>query len=295
MTHRLTFAAQAFSLRAFSAQALASLVAVAALLCGPTDAQVLDPVVGTGISIEQNLNAQVPLDLTFQDSDGNTVRLADLMQNERPVILSLVYYECPMLCTQVLNGLLRSLRVLSLDVGSDFDIITVSIDPGETSALAQAKKQEYVSRYRREGADQGWHFLTGDVEQIDQLAETVGFAYEYDAETDFYNHASGIMVLTPEGRLARYFYGIEYSPKDLRLGLIEASQNKIGSPVDQLLLLCYQYDPSTGKYGLVILNSLRLAGGATVAIMALLIVGWVRRDRRLQAASSPSPSIPHRN
>lgn len=265
-------------------------------------AQPLDPSVGADIGIVQHLNQQVPLDLTFRDDTGKKVQLADLMNNGRPVILSLVYYECPMLCTQVLNGLLRSMRVMSFDVGTEFDVITVSIDPGETSALARAKKNEYVGRYRREGAAAGWHFLTGEADQIERLAETVGFRYEYDEETDMYVHASGVMLLTPEGRLARYFYGIEYSPKDMRLGLVEASENRIGSPVDQVLLLCFQYDPTTGKYGLVIMNSIRLAGGATVVLLVLLIVGMIRRDRRLQAsglqasgASAPSTSIPHRN
>jgi protein SCO1/2 len=264
--------------------------------------QPLDPSVGADIGIVQHLNQQVPLDLTFRDDTGKKVQLADLMNNGRPVILSLVYYECPMLCTQVLNGLLRSMRVMSFDVGTEFDVITVSIDPGETSALARAKKNEYVGRYRREGAAAGWHFLTGEADQIERLAETVGFRYEYDEETDMYVHASGVMLLTPEGRLARYFYGIEYSPKDMRLGLVEASENRIGSPVDQVLLLCFQYDPTTGKYGLVIMNSIRLAGGATVVLLVLLIVGMIRRDRRLQAsglqasgASAPSTSIPHRN
>lgn len=268
---------------------VAALLATAVLAA---HGQPIDPTVGGDIRIDQRLDEQVPLDLTFRDETGASVQLADLVTGERPVILSLVYYECPMLCTQVLNGLLRTLRALSLDVGSDFDIVTVSIDPDETAELAQAKKQEYVSRYRRSGAAGGWHFLTGDAEAVEQLAEAVGFRYEYDEEEDLYVHASGIMVLTPKGRLARYFYGIEYSVKDLRLGLVEASQNRIGSPVDQMLLLCYQYDPATGKYGLAIINTVRVAGGATVAIMAFLIVGWVRRDRR---TSPPSPNVVHRN
>ena len=285
-----------------------TLVILAVLAAAPASAQPLDSTVGSNIGIEQHLDEQVPLEATFRDENGKAVQLAELMQHGRPVVLSLVYYECPMLCTQVLNGSLRSLRVLSLDVGSDFDVITVSIDPGETPALARQKKAEYVSRYKREGADQGWHFLTGDSEQIERLAEAVGFHYEYDEETDLFVHASGIMVLTPTGRLARYFYGIEYSPKDLRLGLVEASENRIGSPVDQVLLLCYQYDPATGKYGFMIMNALRLAGGATVAILAILIIGMIRRDRRLQLseadadrrsnaalASASSTSIPQRN
>ena len=185
-----------------------------------------------------------------------------------------------MLCTQVLNGLLRSLRALSFDVGRDFDVVVVSIDPGEPPQLAAAKKRHYVSGYGREGAGEGWHFLTGDQKNISELAEEVGFRYRYDPETDLYIHASGVMVLTPGAKLARYFYGIEYAPKDLRLGLVERSQNRIGSAVDQLLLLCYQYDATTGKYGLVIMNSLRVAGFATVAALATFIVVMIRRERR---------------
>ena len=259
-------------------------------------AQPLDDSVGDGIGIEQKLDAQVPLGLSFRDETGSMVRL-DQLVNDRPVILSLAYYECPMLCTQVLNGLLRGLRVVDFNIGQDFDVLTVSIDPGETSALAAGKKREYIGGYGRDGAASGWHFLTGDQASIDALAESVGFNYEYDAETDNYIHASGIMVLTPEGRIARYLYGVEYSPKDLRFSLMEAAQHTIGSPVDELLLLCYQYDPTTGKYGLVIMNSLRVAGGLTVAVLAGLIISTIRRDRRQQALShaNPSPPAPHLN
>jgi protein SCO1/2 len=249
--------------------------------------------VGDQIGIDQRLGERVPMNLAFRDETGAEVRLDEIL-DKRPAILSLVYYECPMLCTQVLNGLLRSLRVLSLDVGGEFEVITVSIDPGETPALAAAKKKEYVGRYGRDGAAGGWHFLTGTRERIEELAEAVGFRYEYDPETDLYVHASGIMVLTPAGELARYFYGVEYAPKDLRLGLIEAAEERIGNAVDQVLLLCYQYDPTTGKYGLVILNSLRVAGAATVAVLAALVIGWIRRERR-QAGRPAANPIPQRN
>ena len=254
----------------------ASLIGVLATVClgQPLDLKMLDQ-----IGIDQNLDEQIPLDLSFFDAEGNEVTLGDYL-GERPALLTLVYYECPMLCTQVLNGLTRSLRVLSFDVGKEFDIITVSIDPGETPALAAAKKREYAKRYGRVSARHGWHFLTGRQDQIERLAQAVGFRYQYDPETDLYLHASGIMVLTPEGKLARYFYGVDYAPKDVRLGLIEASQNKIGSPVDQLLLLCYQYDPSTGRYGLVIMNSVRIAGGLTVVTIGSFIVFMLRRERR---------------
>lgn len=231
------------------------------------------------VGIEQKLDETIPLDLEFNDELGRPVKLSQFF-GEKPVVLSLVYYECPMLCTQVLNGLLRSLKVLSLDVGEDFEVITLSIDPAETHQLAKAKRREYTIRYDRDGAEDGWHFLTGAEDQIAALADAVGFRYEYDAETDLYIHASGIMVLTPQGKLARYFYGIEYSPKDMRLGLVEASHNKIGSPVDQILLLCYQYDPATGKYGFVIMNSLRVGGLLTIAVLATFVTVMLRRERR---------------
>ena len=245
----------------------------------PLGAQRLQKEMIETIGIDQHLGEQLPLDLTFTDETGNQVQLGRYFK-DKPVILTLVYYECPMLCTQVLNGLLSSLRMLSFDVGSEFEVVAVSFDPGETHELAAPKKREYVKRYRREGSEKGWHFLTGSQDQIDKLTQAVGFRYEYDQEADEYIHASGIVVLTPEGQLARYFYGIEYSPKDLRLGLVEASNNVIGSAVDQLLLLCYHYDPSVGKYGLVIINTIRVAGAATVLIVGGCIVAMMRRERR---------------
>ena len=231
------------------------------------------------IGIDQRLEEQVPLDLEFTNERGVQVRLGDYF-GSKPVLLSLVYYECPMLCGQVLNGLLQSLQVLPFDVGGEFDVVTVSFDPGETAELAAKKKRTYLKRYNRPGSEQGWHFLTGNQDQIDKLTEAVGFRYEYDAETDNYIHASGIMVLTPSGKLSRYFYGIEFPPKDLRLGLVESAAEQIGSVVDQLLLLCYHYDPETGTYGLAIMNTIRVAGFATVAVLAICIVATVRRDRK---------------
>jgi protein SCO1/2 len=230
------------------------------------------------IGIDQRLDEQLPLDLTFYNESGRPVLLKEYFA-DKPVILTLVYYECPMLCTQVLNGLVRALKPLSLNPGEDFTLLTVSIDPGETPAMAQEKKEQYLYYYDREAED-SWHFLTGNAPQIEQLAKAVGFRYEYDAELDQYMHASGIMVLTPQGKLARYFYGIDYTPKDLRLGLVEAADNKIGSPVDQLLLLCYQYDPITGKYGFAIMTTLRLAGIATVVVLGSFIIVMLRRERR---------------
>jgi len=234
------------------------------------------------IGIDQRLNEQVPLDLVFRDETGKLVRLGDYF-GEKPVILSLVYYECPMLCTLVLNGLLKSLRALSFDVGKEFNVVTVSFHPGEIPTLAAAKKAEYIQHYSRAGAAEGWHFLTGEAGSIKRLAQAVGFRYIYDAKQNQFAHASGIMVLTPQGRLSHYFYGIEYSPRDLRLSLVEASANKIGSPVDQLLLYCYHYDPTTGKYGVIIMNVIRLAGLGTVLALGAFMVVMFRRDRKRKA------------
>jgi len=231
------------------------------------------------IGIDQKLGDKIPLDLSFVDSDGNSVRLGEYF-GEKPVILSLVYYDCPMLCTQVINSLLRAMNVLSFGAGTEFDVLTISIDPGESPELAKAKQSEYLQNYRGREGSTGWHFLTGNQEHIDQLAAAVGFRYEYDEATDQYIHASGIMVLTPDGKLARYFYGIDYPPRDLRWGLVEAADGAIGSPVDQLLLLCYSYDPMTGKYGLYIRNSLRIGGLATVLALGSFIVVMLRRERR---------------
>ena len=261
----------------------------AALLCSilflhltPLIAQPLDPELRARIGIDQKLGDALPLDLVFRDGTGEPVTLRQYF-GEKPVILTLVYYECPMLCTQVLNGLVRSLKPLSLSIGEEFDVVTVSIDPGETAELAAAKKAEYLKNYGRATAQTGWHFLTGDQEQITRLVEAVGFRYEYDSDTDQYIHASGIVMATPEGKLARYFYGIDYPPKDLRLGLVESSAGQIGSPVDQLLLLCYQYDPLTGRYGLIIFTSLRIAGIATILALGAFIFVMLRRDRRNHA------------
>lgn len=230
------------------------------------------------VGIDQKLNGEVPLDLTFVDETGQSVQLRKFFDG-KPVVLALVYYECPMLCTQVLNGLVRSLKEIKLDAGRDFNVVAVSINPRESAELAATKKRVYAGIYARPGGEQGWHFLTGPEAASKALAASVGFRYAYDPVTGQYAHASGIMVLTPEGRISRYFYGIEYLSRDLRLGLVEASANKIGSPVDQLLLFCYHYDPTTGKYGLVILNVIRAAGIATVLAIAGFMVVMFRRER----------------
>jgi len=236
------------------------------------------------IGIEQRLNEQVPLDLAFRDETGREVRLGEYF-GEKPVILSLVYYDCPMLCNQVLTGLVSSLDILKFNVGREFDVLTVSFDPRETPALASDKKQGYIGRYKRPGAGEGWHFLTGDQASIDRLTQAVGFKYKWDEQTRQFAHSSGIMLLTPQGKLSRYFYGIEYSPVDLRLGLIEASENRIGSPVDAVLLYCYHYDPATGKYGPVVMNIIRLGGIITIIGIVGLVLIMRRRSPGPERAS----------
>jgi protein SCO1/2 len=227
------------------------------------------------VGLDQKLNQQVPLSLVFHDEAGRETQLASYF-GSRPVVLALVYYQCPMLCTQVLNGMVMSLRTLSLISGQDFEVIAVSIDPTETPELAARKKAEYVKRYARGSG--GWHFLTGAEAQIRQLATAVGFRYAYDPKTKQYAHASAIMVVTPSGRLSRYFYGIEYAPRDLRLGLVEASENKIGTPVDTVLLYCYHYDPNTGKYSAIVMNIVRLAAVLTLLILGPLLIWLWRSD-----------------
>ncbi|HLN03456.1 MAG TPA: SCO family protein [Bryobacteraceae bacterium] len=237
-------------------------------------ASVLPPAL-RNIGLDQKLNAQIPLNLIFRDESGRELPLSAYF-GPRPVVLALVYYQCPMLCTQVLNGMVMSLRGMSLESGRDFEVVTVSIDPTETPELAAKKKAEYLRRYAR-GTD-GWHFLTGAEPQIKALASTVGFRYAYDPKTKQYAHASAIMVVTPTGRLSRYFYGIEYPPRDLRLGLVEASENKIGSPVDVVLLYCFHYDPNTGKYSAIVMNIVRLAGVLTLLILLPLLIWLWRAD-----------------
>ena len=226
------------------------------------------------VGIEQHLNAQVPPDLTFRDDTGKTVKLGDYF-GHKPLILNLVYYNCTMLCGEALAGLSSAMRLVKFDVGNEFDVITVSFDPRETPEMAAAKKIDYVKRYGRANASAGWHFLTGQPDSINALTKVVGFQYQYDPKSNQYAHATAIMVLTPQGRISRYFYGIDFPPKDLRMGLVEASQGKIGNAVDAVLLYCYHYDPETGKYGAMVANILRLAAAATILIMGIfLFILW---------------------
>lgn len=231
------------------------------------------------INIEQKLNEQVPLNLTFRDESGREVELKDYF-GKKPILLTLVYYECPSLCGLVLQGVLKSLRVLNYTPGKEFEILTVSISPKETPALAAQKKQTFLKEYGRLDAAEGWHFLTGDEPQIRALADAVGFRYVYDPKSGQYAHAAGIMLLTPTGRVARYFYGIEYSPRDLRMGIIDASQGKVGSPVEKVILFCFQYDPSTGKYSVAIIRVIQLGGMVTVLLLGTFIGTHLYRESR---------------
>jgi protein SCO1/2 len=239
------------------------------------------------VAIDQKLGSQIPPDLEFRDENGSPVRLSQYLNTGRPVVLSLVYYRCPGLCTMTLNGMSRSFKPLQFSAGKEFEVVTVSIDPDETHQLASEKKAEYVSQYGRPGAAEGWHFLTGDEPAIRRLADAVGFRYVYDPNTNQYAHSAGIMVLTPTGRVARYFYGLEYSSRDLRWGLVEASENRIGSVADSVNLLCFAYDPMTGKYGVPVMRTLRVGALLTMATLGGFVFLMLRRDRRT-AATGPA-------
>jgi protein SCO1 len=240
------------------------------------------------IGFDQRINEQMALDTTFVDEAGRRVPLAGYF-GRHPVVLVFAYYDCPMLCTQVLNGLGSALAILSLEPGKDFEIVTISFDPRDTPAAATAKKARYVERYNRPGAAAAWHFLTGDQASIDRVTRAAGFRYVWDADTKQFAHPTGVIVLTPDGRLARYLFGIEYGPRDLRYALVEASDGRVGSAVDSLLLYCYHYDPVTGRYGLVIMRAVRIAGVATVLALGTFIVVMVRRENR----QAPLPDTRH--
>ena len=280
-----------YSLSPLRGPAVSCFLALALWLVGPTQASARPgqapalqesttarPQLLRDVGIDQKLDALIPLDLSFRDEMGRSVQLREYF-GERPVVLTLVYFECPMLCTQVLNGLLRSLQNLNLEVGKQFTVLAVSINPRETPELAAAKQKMYVGLYGRPGTSTAWHFLTGQEAAIQQLAKSVGFRYAYDPVTEQYAHATALVVLTREGKISRYFYGIEYPSRDLRLGLVEASAGKIGSPVDQVLLFCYHYDPATGKYGVVISNVVRAAGVATALALGVFMLVMFRRER----------------
>lgn len=233
----------------------------------------------TNVGIKQNLNQQVPDDLVFTDDLGRQVKLGDYF-GKKPIILNLVYFTCPMLCGEELAGMESALRVLKFDVGKEFDVVTISFDPKDTPEAAAKKKEQILRRYKRPGAEQGWHFLVGKQESIDAITKAVGFQYEYDAKTEQFAHTTAIMVLTPEGKISQYYYGIEYPPNDLRLALVEASKNKIGNVVDELLLYCYHYDPEKGKYSATVMRILRLMGVATMLCIGTFVYVMIRRGPR---------------
>lgn len=254
---------------------------VLATIASAATAQVQDntlPETLRGVDFEQRLGAQLPLDTVFTDSDGRQRPLADFF-GERPVLLALVYYDCPMLCDLVLSGTISSLRAVKLDPGDAFEVVVVSFDDSDSSTVAAAARAKTIKSYGREDTAAGWHFLTGDSASIEALTEAAGFRYVYDEERDEFAHSAGLIVATPEGEISRYFYGIEFPPRDLRLGLIEAADSKIGNLVDQVLLFCFHYDPATGRYSVAVLNAIRVGGLATVAALAAFMFIAFRRDR----------------
>jgi protein SCO1/2 len=238
------------------------------------------------VRFDQQLGARLSPDLRFRDEGGREIRLGDYL-GRRPVILAPVYYTCPLLCNQVLNGLVRTLKAVSLDAGSGFDVVAVSINPDETPELAGRKREAYLERYDRPGGERGWHFLVGDREPIDELCRTVGFRYRFNPNTGLYAHAAGIVVVTPDGRVARYFYGIDYPPKDLENEIKRAATGRIGSPIGRLLLLCYDYDAATGKYTLSIVRLLRVLGIATAVSLGTFLLVMFRREHRAAHANPP--------
>jgi protein SCO1/2 len=248
------------------------------------DASIADIVSEIGIAPPPN--AKVPPDISLADADGRRLRLGDLLQS-RPAVLHLVYYECPMLCKLSSDGLLRALSALSLTPGEDFTMLTVSFDPREGPELSRRAREVAIERCGRERVENGWHFLTGDAESIRRLCEAVGFRYRYDEKTNQFAHASGAFVLTADGMLSRFLSGVEYSPRDLRLAIVEASEGKVGTAADQVLLMCYMYDPITGKYGLAILTAVRVAGIATVCVLGIAILVMLRRDREVRSVIGP--------
>ena len=260
------------------------LLTISALLCaliGPSAASsnLPRPPNLEGIGIDQHLGASLPLDAVFTNGNGEQLPLRTYF-GRRPVVLALVYYTCPMLCEQILSGMVAGLRPLRLAPNRDFDIVAISINPEETAADAAEARDSYSRRYSRSAGAAGWHFLVGSQAVIHAVTEAAGFHYRYDPQSGMFFHASGIMIVTPEGKLSRYFYGVSFQPKDLKLGLIEASGNRIGSPADQVLLFCYHYDPSVGKYGLAVTNLLRATGAIFFLGMVVVLTIMFRRDIR---------------
>ena len=237
------------------------------------------------VGIDQHLDQQVTLSLPMRDENGRNVTLGDYF-GKRPVILVMAYYECPNLCTMVMNGVFGAMKTLPFVAGQDFDVVSVSFNPHETPALAKEKKQSYLDGYHETGHASGYHFLTADEPAIEQLCKEVGFRYSYDSTTKQYSHASGIMMLTPDGKLSRYFYGVEFAPSDMKYGLMDASNRKIGSITDQVLIFCYHYDPTTGKYGAAISTLLKIGGSLTLLAMGGMFYIFYRKTKKAAAANS---------
>lgn len=240
------------------------------------------------IAFDQNLNGRIPLDAMFKDEEGKSVPLGAYF-GARPVIINLVYYQCPMLCTQVLNGLVLGMRSVRMSAGEDFSVVTVSIDPTETPALAAEKKQAYIHRYGRKHAAEGWHFLTGQDADIHKLAASIGYRYFWDSTSQLYAHPAGIVIATPQGRISRYMFGAQFPSRDLSFSLIDASEGKIGSQVEKFLLMCYHYDPGTGKYGVVVMRVLRIAAVFTLLTLGGMIWLLLRWEKRKKIPAAPAP------
>jgi protein SCO1/2 len=257
---------------------------------GPSSAAL--PPVLVNVGFEPPLNGAVPLDLAFHDEAGRDVRLGDYFHEQRPVVLALVYYGCPMLCNQVEQGVVGSLKMLSFNAGRDFEVVFVSFDSRETPDMAAKKKYSALSHYNRPATEAGWHFLTGAPDSIEALAKAANFRYSFDQKSGLFAHASGILLLTPDGRISRYFYGVEYPSRDVRLGLVDASAGKIGTPIDHLLLYCFRYDPSVARYSATILRIVRLGGIATILVMVAAFLVFRRRDLRPVFTQRAGPGAP---
>jgi protein SCO1/2 len=275
---------------------IGALVFICAALMFSANAQSLTENQLLQISFDQKLNSQVSLDLPFRDENGKAVTLRNYF-GEKPVVLVLGYYSCPMLCTLTFNGMVEAMNDMRWNIGKEFTVVQVSIDPKETAELAAAKKQSYVRKYGRAGAGAGWHFLTGDEQDIRKLADEVGFHYAYDPSIKQYAHPSGLVILTPDGKVAKYFFGVKFAPAELYASLQDASKSKVGSPIERLVLLCFHYSPIKGKYGALIMSIVRILGAATLVGIAWLFIAMIRRERKravlasLTASQTPADSL----
>ena len=276
------FAAAVFGLVAATASAQSNVPGVNPAAGMPSSQM---PGVLADVRFEQRLNEMLPLDTRFKDEEGRDVRLGEYFGTRKPVVLAFVYYECPMLCTQVLNGLTSSLGALDETVGREFDVVAISFDARETPALANGKKKSHLDRYQRPESAGGWHFLTGEESAIKAVTAAAGFKYVWDDKTQQFAHPSGIVVATPEGRISRYFFGIDFAPRDVKFALVESSAGHIGNAIDQLLLYCYHYDPTTGSYGFVAMGAVRVGGAVTVLALVGFVIVSLRREQRAHAVS----------